>query len=277
VTRLQDSLPVPSPDAPVSPPLSMDAEASSPPLLRVRNLSVSFEGSPAAAVDRVSFDLHPGRTLALVGESGSGKSLLLRALFGALPKTARVQADALVLRDADLAAATARELAALRAGLLAYVPQGMPDALDPGASVGAQLRDVIRLRRSPRARRVAAEAIEALRAIGVAAPEVRARAYPHELCTGARQQVLLARALVNAPVLLLADEPTAGLDAASQALVFDVLRRARGERGLGVLLATHDLGVVAELADDVLVLHAGRAVEAGPVETVLDHPGYPYP
>ena len=243
--------------------------------LEVRDLACQVQrgGAWVDAVRGVSFAIARGTTLGLVGESGCGKTLTALAVLGLLPEGARhrggtVALGGRVLEGAELARARGRELA--------MVFQEPQSALDPTMRVGDQIAEgLVRLGGLPRA--VAAErAVALLREMGVPDPEARARQWPHQLSGGMRQRALMAAALAVGPQVLVADEPTTALDVTVQAQLLALLRRLVQERSLAVLLITHDLGVVAELCDEVAVLYAGRVVEQGPTAAVFEAPAHPY-
>lgn len=235
-----------------------------------------IDGSPPL-VDGVHLSVHAGETVALVGESGSGKTLTALALLGLSPPgTAIAPPTQRWFEGRDLALLTHTELAALRGRAMAYVSQEPLAALDPVLPVGDQIAEVVEVHtRIPR-REAWARAVEAMADAGIGDAERRARQYPHELSGGLRQRVLMAMALVLSPSLLIADEPTTALDATVQAELLDRLRQRRERTGMALVLVSHDLGVVAELADRVLVMQGGRIVEEGPRDQIFDAPAHPY-
>ncbi|HEX2072037.1 MAG TPA: ABC transporter ATP-binding protein [Thermoleophilaceae bacterium] len=246
----------------------------SEPLLSVRDLSVAFEGERGRlqAVDGVSFDLAPGEVLALVGESGSGKSVTALTLMGLLAaRDARIAGSARY-GDGELIGASEGELRKLRGEQLAMVFQDPLSSLNPVVRVADQVAEQILAHRDVSRQQARERAIALLSRVGIPEPEQRADAYPHELSGGMRQRVMIAMALSCEPRILIADEPTTALDVTVQAQILALIRALRAETGAGVLLITHDFGVVAELADRVAVMHAGRIVEHGPVEDVFERP-----
>jgi peptide/nickel transport system ATP-binding protein len=251
--------------------------AATEPVLRLEDLGVTFssETGDVPAVRGVSLHVRPGETLALVGESGSGKSTVALASIGLLPDNARATGHAL-LGGTDVVAATERDLAALRGRTVSMVFQEPATALDPLTRIGAQIAEVVRNHRRIPAREAGALAVDLLRRVGIPDPERRARAFPFELSGGQRQRVVIAMAIANDPGLLIADEPTTALDVTVQAEILDLLRRLAVETGTGVLLVTHNMGVVADFADRVAVMLQGRIVETGPVEDVLLRPEHAY-
>lgn len=243
-------------------------------LLCVRDLRITLP-SGTRAVRGLSFDIRGGEVLALVGESGAGKSLTARAVLGMLPRGTRLLGQ-VRLRETELAGAPRSVYAGLWGRRIGYVPQDALSVLSPVHTVGAQLAAAVRSV-SGASRRVARErAVEALDRVGIADADRRARAYPHEFSGGMRQRVAIAMATVNEPELLVADEPTTALDPTVQQQVLNVLAEQREATGAALLLITHDLGIVANRADRVLVMYAGRHTESGPVERVFSRPRAPY-
>ncbi|SED93226.1 peptide/nickel transport system ATP-binding protein [Streptomyces misionensis] len=253
------------------------AAATAEPILELDDLGVVFttESAQVPAVRGVSLHVRPGETLALVGESGSGKSTVALAAMGLLAGNARVTGRA-VIDGTDVVAADEAGLAALRGRTVSMVFQEPATALDPLTRIGKQIAEVIRNHREVSAKDAAAEAVDLLRRVGIPEPEKRAAAYPFQLSGGQRQRVVIAMAIANDPALLIADEPTTALDVTVQAEILDLLRRLAAETGTGVLLVTHNMGVVADFADRVAVMYHGEIVETGPVEDVLLRPTHDY-
>ncbi|MFJ6137782.1 dipeptide ABC transporter ATP-binding protein [Kitasatospora sp. NPDC092286] len=252
-----------------------DTGASVPgPLVRVEGLRVSFPGAPRPAVDGVSLAIGPGECVALVGESGSGKSVTSRSLIGLAGARARVSARTLEVAGADTTGFGERQWRAVRGRRVAMVFQDALTALDPLRTVGAEIAEAARLggTAGPDG---GARVVELLTAVGVPEPEARRTQYPHQLSGGLRQRALIASALAADAPLLIADEPTTALDAIVQAQILALLGRLKDE-GRGLLLVSHDLAVVAQLADRVLVLRRGGVVENGPAGRVLSAPEHPY-
>jgi peptide/nickel transport system ATP-binding protein len=250
-----------------------------PPLLRVRDLTVTFslDGAALRAVDRVSFDVRRGGTVALVGESGSGKTVTAQSILRLLPTPpASIEGGAIELEGRDLLALDEREMRAVRGGKVAMVFQEPMTSLNPVYTVGAQVAEAIRLHRPVSRGEAKRQALEMLRKVGLPEPERRMGSYPHELSGGMRQRVMIAMALGPGPALLIADEPTTALDMTTQAQILDLLTSLRAELSMSLLLIAHDLAVVAELADEIVVLYAGVVVERGPARLVLAAPGHPY-
>jgi peptide/nickel transport system ATP-binding protein/oligopeptide transport system ATP-binding protein len=247
-------------------------------LLDVRNLSVRFptRAGPVAAVDGVSFAVAEGETLALVGESGCGKTLTALAVLRLTPPAATVEAQAIALRGRELACLSGRAMRDVRGKEVGVVFQDPLTALDPVWPVGEQVAEGLRLHEGLGRRAAWSRAVEALREVGIADPGRRASEYPHQLSGGMRQRAMIAAALACRPPLLIADEPTTALDVTLQAQIIDLLLRLREERRLSVLLITHDLGVVAELAHRVAVMYAGQVVESAGVAALFRRPLHPY-
>ena len=249
------------------------------PLLSVRGLRVSFPegGKRANVVDDVSFDVNEGETLALVGESGSGKTVTALSLLGLLPRPAgRVESGQALFQGRDLLALRGAALRSVRGGEIAMIFQDPNTALNPVTAVGSQIAEAVRAHGKVSRKAARSHAVELLRRVRMPDPEVRARAYPHELSGGMKQRALIAMAIAGEPRLLIADEPTTALDATVQAQVLGLLRDLQSTLGMALLIITHDMGVVAELADRVAVLYAGRIVETGPAAAVFDRPLHPY-
>lgn len=247
------------------------------PILRTTDLGVSFstESGTVDAVRGVSLSVAPGETLALVGESGSGKSTVALAAMGLLSGNATASGSAVVAGH-EVVGAPEPALRALRGSTVSMVFQEPATALDPLTRVGAQIAEVIRNHRDVSAAAAAAEAVDLLRRVGIPDPESRTRSFPFQLSGGQRQRVVIAMAIANAPKLLIADEPTTALDVTVQAEILELLRALAVETGTGVLLVTHNMGVVADFADRVAVMLQGEIVETGGVEDVLLRPGHEY-
>ena len=249
-----------------------------PPLLDVRNLSVAFGAGASAlrAVDDVSFHVNAGEVVGIVGESGSGKSVTALAAMGLVDAPGRVSAARLAFDGRDLQAMPAAERRSLLGADIAMIFQDPTSSLNPSFTVAFQLMETIALHEggSRAARR--ARALELLRAVGIPDPERRLDAYPHQLSGGMSQRVMLAMAIACNPRLLIADEPTTALDVTVQAQMLALLAKLRAERGMALVLITHDLGVVAEVAERVLVMYAGQVVEEAAVPAIFETPRHPY-
>lgn len=248
------------------------------PVLHVEGLSVEFRtrGGMVHALDRVGFSLAAGETLALVGESGSGKSVTALALLGLLDSAGRITGGSAMLDGVDLAAATPRTLATMRGRRVAMIFQNPRAALNPIRPVGLQLADVLRRHDGLGRRAAHAQAEALLRAVGIPDPAQRARAYPFQLSGGMCQRVVIAIAVAGRPALLIADEPTTGLDVTTQATVMDLIGALAAETGMATLLITHDLALAAERAGRIAVMHAGHIVEEAPTRALVDRPAHPY-
>ncbi|MYU02664.1 dipeptide ABC transporter ATP-binding protein [Streptomyces sp. SID8366] len=259
-------------------PLPTPAPALGPdPVLSVRDLRISFpsEAGTVEAVRGVDFDLLPGRTLCIVGESGSGKSATAMGVMGLLPPTAHLRGRVL-LGGQDLIGLDDRALSKIRGNSIGMVFQDPLSALTPIFSVGRLLSDALRVHQDLTKRDAWEQAVELLDLVGIPDPRGRATAFPHEFSGGMRQRVVIAMAIANRPSVLVADEPTTALDVTVQAQILDVLRLAQRETGAGLVLITHDLGVVAGHADDVAVMYAGRFVEHAGVGELFRRPTMPY-
>ncbi|MGW2467085.1 dipeptide ABC transporter ATP-binding protein [Streptomyces bauhiniae] len=243
-------------------------------LVEVTDLTVEF--GALRAVDGLSFTLEKGAALALVGESGSGKSTVAGALLGLHRDTGARVGGSVLVAGTDVAAASDAELRGLRGAKAAMVFQDPLSSLDPYYAVGDQIAEVYRVHTRASRRAARARAVEVLDRVGIPDAARRSRSRPHEFSGGMRQRALIAMALACEPELLIADEPTTALDVTVQAQILDLLHTLRQENGLGLLLVTHDVGVAAESADDVLVMRHGRAVEHGPLRRVLAAPEQPY-
>ncbi len=247
------------------------------PLLEVRNLSISFEthAGTLAAIEDVSFTLYPGDILGVVGESGSGKTVTVSSLVGLLPDNARVNGGRILYQGQDLLQLTDRELEEIRGREIATVFQDPMTSLNPVMRVGHQITETLRIHGASRAQ-ARQRALELLDLVGIPNPAGRYRQFPHEMSGGMRQRVVIAIAIANRPSVLIADEPTTALDVTIQAQVLEVLAEGCGAAGASMILVTHDLGVIAEVADRVAVMYAGRIVETGTVETIFHRPRHPY-
>ncbi|MFF5255934.1 dipeptide/oligopeptide/nickel ABC transporter permease/ATP-binding protein [Streptomyces leeuwenhoekii] len=247
-------------------------------LLSVRGLTVAYPrpGGGGEVVRGVDLDVRAGEIVGLVGESGSGKTQTAFAVLGILPEGGRVTGGSITVKGREVVGLPERARRGLRGGTVAYVPQEPMSNLDPAFTIGSQLTEPLRHVLGLSRREAARRAVELLRLVEIPRPEHVMRLYPHEISGGMAQRVLIAGAMSCDPELLIADEPTTALDVRVQAEILDLLRRLQKDRGLGVLLVTHDLGVVADLCDRVAVMNAGRIVETGTTERVLRAPGDTY-
>ncbi|TYC60661.1 ABC transporter ATP-binding protein [Rhodobacterales bacterium] len=247
------------------------------PVLDVQNLALRFKGAPANIVDGVSFSVHPGETLCIVGESGCGKSVTALSLMGLLPpQVARIMSGTASFDGRDLLSLGQRQMADLRGNTVSMIFQEPMTSLNPSYRIGDQIAEVA-LRHRPVSRAAARQrALEMLDRVKIPAAASRLNDYPHELSGGMRQRVMIAMALANDPTLLIADEPTTALDVTIQAQIIDLINDLQKETGTALIMITHDLGVVAEIADRVCVMYAGHIVEDAPVEAIFDDPQHPY-
>lgn len=257
--------------------LRTDAPAGAPGtvVLEARQLRVGFRGAPPI-VDGIDLSLTAGSMTCLVGESGSGKSLTALALMQLLPPNAEISADLLRIEGTRLAQDGAAAMRALRGDRIAMVFQEPMSALNPVMTVGEQVAEPL-MRHRGMSRRAATDAVAAVfRQVQIPGPEERMRAYPHQLSGGMRQRVMIAMALVCRPAVLVADEPTTALDVTIQSQIVRLIDGLRDELGTAVLMITHNLAVVAEVADEMIVMYAGRVVERGSRDQIFDNPLHPY-
>ena len=247
-------------------------------LLSVKNLSTEFpvKKGIVKAVEDVSFDVDAGEILAIVGESGSGKSVTSLSVMGLLAEPGHVAGGSMEFEGKDLVTLSEREYRALRGNDMAMIFQEPMTSLNPVYRVGKQIVEAIRTHENVSKKEARERAIDMLRKVGIPSPEKRIDDYPHQMSGGMRQRVMIAMALSCNPKLLIADEPTTALDVTIQAQILDLLRRLRDDTGMAVLLITHDLGVVSETADRVVVMYCGQVVEEAEVRTLFDHPMHPY-
>lgn len=247
------------------------------PLLNVSGLSIRVAGAARPLVEDVGFTLNAGETLCIVGESGCGKSLTALALMGLLEGTPlRIEGGTALFQETDLLSASQKELRALRGDRVAMIFQEPMTSLNPALRIGDQIAEAVREHRDVSRDEGRARALEMLERVRIPAAENRLDEYPHQLSGGMRQRVMIAMALANDPALLIADEPTTALDVTIQAQILDLMRNLGRETGAAQIMITHDLGVVAEMADKVAVMYAGRIVEAGTVAQIFDDPQHPY-
>ena len=247
-------------------------------LLSVKNLSTEFpvKKGIVRAVEDVSFDVAQGEILAIVGESGSGKSVTSLSIMGLLAEPGHVAGGSLEFEGKDLATLSEKQYRELRGNDMAMIFQEPMTSLNPVYRVGNQIVEAIRTHEKVSKAEAKDRAVDLLRKVGIPSPEARINDYPHQMSGGMRQRVMIAMALACNPKLLIADEPTTALDVTIQAQILDLLRRLRDDTGMAVLLITHDLGVVSETADRVVVMYCGQVVEEAEVRTLFDHPMHPY-
>jgi oligopeptide transport system ATP-binding protein len=254
-----------------------NADMTGAPLLETKTLSVEFATHEGVvrAVSEVDLELAAGETLAIVGESGSGKSQMLLSILGLVAGNARVTGSAR-FRGEELLSAPESRLNQIRGSEIGFVFQDPMTSLNPYLSIGLQLTEPLRIHKGTDRSTAATKAIEMLKAVHMTEPERRMRQYPHQLSGGMRQRVAIAMALICQPEILIADEPTTALDVTVQAQVLSLLREIREQFDAAVILVTHDLGVIAELADRVNVMYAGKIVERGPVDDIFYNCRHPY-
>lgn len=253
------------------------AASARAPLLSIRNLSLGFakDGAYLPAVDGVSFDIAAGETLCLVGESGSGKSITALSIARLLPMPpARYTSGEILVEGRDVLRMSNDELRRIRGGVVSYVFQEPSASLNPVIPVGRQIMESLRLHRPDAARD--GEVIRLLKLVGIPAPDSRLKDYPHQMSGGMQQRIMIAMALASEPKLLIADEPTTALDVTIQAQIIELLRELKQRLGMSILLITHNLGIVGDLADRVAVMYAGQMVECGPAHELLSRPLHPY-
>ena len=250
------------------------------PILELRDLTVEFatEDGVVHAVTEVSYDLHPGEILGIVGESGSGKSVSMLAVLGLIPMPpGRIASGEALYKGKNLLEMPKGELRKLRGGEIAMIFQDPMTCLNPVLTIGYQISEAVLIHNPGTGDDDAMKrAVELLDLVGVPYPERRVEQYPHEFSGGMRQRAMIAMAIANNPSVLVADEPTTALDVTIQAQIVEVLKAAQRETHAATILITHDLGLIAELADRVVVMYAGRVVELGDVYTIFNSPGHPY-
>ncbi len=260
-----------------SPDLLSATELATP-FLRVEDLRVKFVSREATvrAVNGISFDLERGKVLCVIGESGSGKSVMMRSLLRLLPKNRAVVEGVMKVGEHDIGAVSEREMQQLRGSLISMIFQEPMTALDPLYTVGEQIAETVRRHEGVSRKAAWDRALELLQLVRVPSPERRLKSFPHELSGGLRQRAVIAMALSCRPSLLLADEPTTALDASVQIQILVLLRKLQREMGMSMLFVTHDLGVAAQIADQVAMMYAGRIIEYGQASDVLLNPKHPY-
>jgi len=248
------------------------------PVLELRNLVTAFDTrlGQVRAVDGVSLTLEAGRTLGIVGESGSGKSMLSLSIMGLVPPPGRVREGQVLLEGVDLRTQSERQMRSVRGNRIAMVFQEPMTSLNPVHTVGFQIMEAVRAHHHLPASELKTMAIESLRKVRISAPERRFSEYPHQLSGGMRQRVMIAMALACKPTVLIADEPTTALDVTIQAQILSLLRDLQQDTGMAIILITHDLGVVAQCADDVAVMYAGKVVESGSAAAIFEDSQHPY-
>ncbi|UYT06857.1 ABC transporter ATP-binding protein [Treponema denticola] len=249
-----------------------------PKLLSVKELTVRFAGKEGytTIVDKVSFDVQNGEILCVVGESGCGKSTIAMSILQLLSINGEISGGHIIMDGQELTNLTEDEMCEIRGNNISMIFQDPMSSLNPTKTVASQLIEPYMIHKGMKRKAARAEALNILKDVGIPNPEKRLDEYPHQLSGGMRQRVMIAMALACQPKLLIADEPTTALDVTIQAQILDLMRTLRKERGTAIVFITHDLGVVAEMADKVLVLYAGHAVEYNTVEKVFNSPKHPY-
>ena len=248
-------------------------------ILQVQNLSVNllYEGLPIKVVDDLSFDLHKGKTIAIVGESGCGKSMTALSIMRILPQPPVQQAEGKILyQGKDILSLKKNEMRKIRGSRIAMIFQDPMSALNPVYTIGSQLLEVALLHMKLTENQAIKRILESLKEVGIKDPERVALEYPHKLSGGMKQRVMIAMALICEPDILIADEPTTALDVTVQKQVLDLIKQLQKRKGTALVLITHDMGVVAEMADDVIVMYSSRSVEQGNVFDIFDNMLHPY-
>lgn len=249
-------------------------------ILEVKDLVVEFrtDHGTVKAVNGVNFDVFKGKTVGIVGESGSGKSVTALAIMGLIPNPpGRVASGQILFNGKSLVNMEPSEMRKIRGNKIAMIFQEPMTSLNPVFTIGNQIEEVVQLHQPHLSRSErAAKAVDMLRLVGIPSPEKRVKEYPHQLSGGMRQRVMIAIALACEPDILIADEPTTALDVTIQAQILELMKKLQKELGMGIILITHDLGVVAETCDTVAVMYCGQIVECADVETLFNHPAHPY-
>lgn len=249
------------------------------PLLSIKNLKTYFftDAGIVKAVDDVSISIPRGKTVAVVGESGSGKSVMASSIMQLIPQPpGKIVAGEILFNSEDLLQKSEGEMRSIRGDRISMIFQEPMTSLNPVFKIGEQITEAIELHQKVGDKEAQSRAMELLRLVGIPGAKERMKDYPHQLSGGMRQRVMIAMALACNPELLIADEPTTALDVTIQAQILDLMRRLQQELGMAILLITHDLGVVAEMADDVVVMYAGQVVEYSDVKTIFSSPQHPY-
>jgi len=247
-------------------------------LLSVKNLVTSFRTADGevSAVRDVSFSVNKSETLCIVGESGCGKSITSLSIMGLLPSNGLIKSGSIHLEGTDLTKLSSDELRKIRGNKMSMIFQEPMTALNPVLTIGYQLREPLMIHQKLSKQEATLQGIELLKQVGIPYPEKRINQYPHELSGGMRQRVMIAISLACTPGLLIADEPTTALDVTIQAQILDLIQDLKDQLGMGVVMVTHDMGVVAEIADKVMVMYAGEKIEEGPVDEIFNYPSHPY-
>lgn len=247
-------------------------------LLSVKDLKINFEtfAGELQAIRGVEFDLYRGETLAIVGESGSGKTVTVRSIMGLLSKNARVEDGEILFHNQDLLKKSNKQMEAIRGKEIAMIFQDSMTSLNPTLTIGSQITEVLEKKRQMNRSQAIDEAINLLDLCGIKNPKERLKQYPHEFSGGQRQRIVIAIALAGDPSVLIADEPTTALDVTIQAQIIELFKKIQAEKQMTIIFITHDLGVVANVADRVAVMYAGKIVEIGNVDDIYYNPQHPY-
>lgn len=247
-------------------------------LLSVKDLKINFEtfAGELQAIRGVEFDLYRGETLAIVGESGSGKTVTVRSIMGLLSKNARVEDGEILFHNQDLLKKSNKQMEAIRGKEIAMIFQDPMTSLNPTLTIGSQITEVLEKKRQMNRSQAIDEAINLLDLCGIKNPKERLKQYPHEFSGGQRQRIVIAIALAGDPSVLIADEPTTALDVTIQAQIIELFKKIQDEKQMTIIFITHDLGVVANVADRVAVMYAGKIVEIGNVDDIYYNPQHPY-
>ncbi len=248
------------------------------PILQVKDLTVSFNAfaGTVKAVRGVSFDLNPHETLAIVGESGSGKSVTIKAILGILPKNGRIESGEIIYHGEDMAKYTEEDFYKIRGKKISLVFQDPLSALNPIMKIGKQITEALILSKAIDRSKAKERAIELMEAVGIPEPELRYEQYPFQFSGGMRQRIVIAIALASNPELLICDEPTTALDVTIQAKILDLINDIKRREDLSIIFITHDMGVVANMADRICVMYAGKIVEFGTAKEIFYEPAHPY-
>ena len=248
------------------------------PILSVKNLQISFKtfAGEVQAIRGVSFDLHKGETLAIVGESGSGKTVTTRSIMGLLSKNAMIKSGEILFNGDNLLQYKERQMRDIRGTQIAMIFQDPMTSLNPTLTIGQQIMEILTKQRGMSKSEAIEETIELLTLCGIRDPEARLKQYPHQFSGGQRQRIVIAIALAGDPEILIADEPTTALDVTIQAQIIELLEEIQRQKDMSIIFITHDLGVVANVADRVAVMYAGKIVEIGGVDDIYYHPQHPY-
>lgn len=248
------------------------------PILSVKNLQISFKtfAGEVQAIRGVSFDLHKGETLAIVGESGSGKTVTTRSIMGLLSKNAIIKSGEVIFNGDNLLQYKERQMRDIRGTQIAMIFQDPMTSLNPTLTIGQQIMEILTKQKGMSKSEAIEETIELLTLCGIRDPEARLKQYPHQFSGGQRQRIVIAIALAGDPEILIADEPTTALDVTIQAQIIELLEEIQRQKDMSIIFITHDLGVVANVADRVAVMYAGKIVEIGGVDDIYYHPQHPY-